>query len=102
MPKRTATRRPTSNRAGAGGEVGEAFAKRLSVKAAFLRALGAPSTTLRVVPLPRFTGEDAFVIARSICDEAIQSLFHAALDCFAGACHRAGHFGPGPLARHDE
>jgi hypothetical protein len=36
------------------------------------------------------------VIARSGSEEA-SSLLAALLDCFAGACHRAGHFGPDPF-----
>jgi hypothetical protein len=34
-------------------------------------------------------------------DEAIQYM-HRGTGLLRGACHRAGHFGPDPLARNDE
>jgi len=40
------------------------------------------------------------VIARSDSDEAIQFLCRSS-GLLRGACHRAGHFGPDPLARND-
>ena len=40
------------------------------------------------------------VIARSVSDEAIQ--IEASAGLLRGACHRAGHFGPDPLARNDD
>jgi hypothetical protein len=41
------------------------------------------------------------VIARSVSDEAIQHLAPAA-GLLRGVYHRAGHFGPDPLARNDD
>jgi hypothetical protein len=41
------------------------------------------------------------VIARSVSDEAIQNQKRKS-GSLRGACHRAGHFGPDPLASNDE
>jgi hypothetical protein len=46
-------------------------------------------------------GRIKIVIARSDSDEAFQS-FSRASGLLRGACHRAGHFGPDPLARNDD
>ena len=42
-----------------------------------------------------------FVIARRESAEAIQFTIRG-YGLLRGACHRAGHFGPDPLARNDE
>jgi len=48
-----------------------------------------------------FVDPTNFVIAGSDSDEAIQPLASAP-GLLRGVYHRAGHFGPDPLARNDE